>query len=219
MTDKTNHHPFDDETWEQLPAFLDNLPEPIRLIVWGDATLSQSDKDAATLCQTLAAHFDNISFQILPRRVNFPYYPVIGIMGDNGPDEEYTDFGVRVLGIPSGFQMTSFVTAVQSVSFRGMTLEATTRIQLSRLQEEVRLELLTSAEDENGPIMAQMIFNMAVVNQHVHSFLIMSDQFPEAVLRYSVKYVPHLVVNGRVHLEGVVGEDVLLQHMAKAIKK
>ena len=219
MTEPENNHPFDIETWEQLPAFFDNLPERVLLIVWGDATISQNDKDAATLCQTLANRFQDISFQMLPRRINFPYYPVIGIMADNGPDAEWTDFGVRVIGIPSGFQMTSFITAVQSVSFRGMTLEAASRIQLSRLKEEVRLELLSSAEDENGPIMAQMVFNMAVVNPHVRSFLIMSDQFPEAVLRYSVNYVPHVVVNGRVHLEGVVGEDVLLKHMGQAIKK
>ncbi|KAA3664664.1 MAG: hypothetical protein DWQ04_04570 [Chloroflexi bacterium] len=217
MTELENNHPFDNETWEQLPAFFDSLPEPVLLIVWGDAAISQNDKDAATLCQTLAERFEGISFQMLPRRVNFHYYPVIGIMADNGPETEWTDFGVRVIGIPTGFQMTSFITAVQSVSFRGMTLEAKSRIQLSRLQEDVRLELLTSAKDENGPIMAQMAFNMAVVNPHVRSFLIMSDQFPEAVLRYSVNYVPHLVINGRVHIEGVVGEDVLLKHMAHAI--
>lgn len=217
MTERDINHPFDSETWAQLPAFLDNLPEPVRLIVWGDAAISKNDQDAARLCQTLADRFEGISWQMLPRRVNFPYYPVIGIMADNGPDAEWTDFGVRVIGIPTGFQLTSFITAVQSVAFRGMTLEASSRIQLSRLQKDVRLELLSSAEDENGPIMAQMVFNMAVVNPHVRSFLIMSDQFPEAVLRYSANYVPHLVINGRVHIEGLAAEDMVLKHMAKAI--
>jgi len=219
MTEPPYNHPFDAETWEALPQFLDNLPEPVRLIVWGDATISQNDRAAAALCQALAERFPAISSQMLPRRVNFPYYPVIGIMGDNGPDAEWTDFGARIIGTPHGYQMTSFITAVQAVSFRGITLEAATRIQLSRLKKDARLELLSSAADENGPIMAQMVFNMAVVNPRVRSFLIMSDQFPEAVLRYSVNYVPHVVVNGRVHLEGVTGEEVLLKHMAQAVKK
>ena len=65
--------------------------------------------------------------------------------------------------------------------------------------------------------MTQMIFNMAAANSHVRSFMIMSDQFPDAVMRYSVNYVPHTVVNGRVHVEGIVDEATLLEHIAKAV--
>ncbi|MCP5095218.1 MAG: hypothetical protein GY943_06675 [Chloroflexi bacterium] len=217
MPEQPTNHPFDAETWAQLPAFFDNLPEPVYLVMWGDPALTQNEKEGAKLCQALADQFKHISFQILPRRVNFAYYPVIGVMGDNG-DEPWTDFGVRMIGLPMGYQMTSFVTAVQSVSFRGQTAEVKTRVQLSRLQKEVRLELLTSAEDENGAIMAQMAFNMAVVSPQIRSFLIMSDQFPEAVLRYSANYVPHLVVNGRVHVEGVADEETIVKHIAQAVK-
>lgn len=218
MSQPEPNHPFDQDTWAQLPSFFDNLPQPVRLIVWGDAGMSRLEKEAAGLCQVLADRFEGISWQLLPRRINFQFYPVIGVMGDNGPEAEWTDFGVRLIGLPDGYQMTSLITAVQSVSLRGMTLEATSRIQLSRLQEDVRLELLSSATDEYGPIMAQIAFNMAVVNPHVRSFLIMSDQFPESVLRYSVNHVPHIVINGRVHLEGVVNEKTLLTHIAHAIK-
>ncbi len=35
MSELETNHPFDAETWEQLPSFLDNLPESILLIVWG----------------------------------------------------------------------------------------------------------------------------------------------------------------------------------------
>ena len=216
MSDNVSANPFDAETWAQLPSFFDNLPEPVKLIMWGDEVMTSNEKKAATICRLLADRFEGITFQTLPRRVNFHYYPVIGIMGDNGPEQEWIDFDVRIIGLPTGYQMTSFVTAVQSVALHGMTLEARTRIQLSRLKTDIRLELISSAADEHGPIMAQMVFNMAVVNPHVRSFLIMSDQFPEAVLRYSVNYVPHVVINGRVHVEVVVSEEVLLKQMALA---
>jgi alkyl hydroperoxide reductase subunit AhpF len=216
LTDSTENHPFDTETWAQMPAFFDHLPEPVRLIVWGDVALTKQEREAAAVCQALANQFEQLSYTLLPRRVNYPYYPVIGIMGE-GEGDEWEDFGVRIIGLPEGCQMTSFVTAVQSVSFRGMTLDAKSRIHLNRLQKAVSLELLTSAENEVGAIMAQMVFNMAVVSPHIRSFMIMSDQFPEAVLRYSVNYVPHLVINGRVHIEGVVDEDTILKHIAQAI--
>ena len=66
--------------------------------------------------------------------------------------------------------------------------------------------------------MAQAAFNMAVFSQQVRTFLIMADNFPEAFIRYSVNELPHTVINGRVHVEGVVDEARLLEHIANAVK-
>lgn len=207
---------FDQETWASLPGFFDMLPEPVRLHVWGDEQASQAEWEAARLARTLGQHFASIDYRLLPRRINYPYYPVIGVMALDREADEAIDYGVRFIGLPAGFQMTSLVAAIQSVAFKGMTSEAKTRIQLHRLEQEVRLELITSAEDEAGSVMAHRVFNMAIVSPWIRSFLIMGDAFPEALIRYSVTHIPHLVINDRVHLEGVVEEEVILQHIAKA---
>ncbi|HEX6384293.1 MAG TPA: thioredoxin family protein [Anaerolineae bacterium] len=212
----TGEEIFGAETWAELPDFFEKLPEPVHLIVWGDEAASRGEREAARLCQALAGRFDSIDFEVLPRRANYPYYPVIGIMG--GRQGEWQDFGLRIIGLPSGYQATSLVAAVQAVSFRGMTLEAITRIELSKLAVDVDIEVMTTAENEGGPIMAQTVFGLAAASAHVRAFLIMADVFPEAVTRYSINVVPHTVINGRVHIEGVVDEETLLQHMARAIK-
>jgi alkyl hydroperoxide reductase subunit AhpF len=207
---------FDAKTWAELPDILGKLPQPIRLTVWGDPAASDGEREATVLCQTLADHFDKIKYRFLPRRVNYPYYPVLGVMGEAG--EQEIDYGVRIIGLPSGYQMTSLITAIQAVAFQGMTLEPITRIKLSQLQKEANIELMTSAENEGGPLMAKIIFGLAVASPHIRSYLIMSDRFPEANLRYSVKQIPHTVINGRVHVEGVVEEDAILMHLAMAVK-
>jgi alkyl hydroperoxide reductase subunit AhpF len=207
---------FDDETWTQLPSFIEHLPEPLYLIVWGDENASQREKEAARLCRTLADRFNVVQFQMLPQRINYAYWPVIGVM--RGTKEEYEDVGVRIVGLPAGYQMTSFITAMQAVSFQGSTMEAKTRIQLHNLAEEVRLELITAVDDEAGALMAQPIFNMAAVNSHIRSTLIMGDNFPQAIWKNSVYSLPHLVINGRVHVEGVVDEETIVQHIAKAVE-
>ena len=208
-------HIFDDETWAQLPAFIEHLPEPLYLIVWGDESASQREREAVLLCQTLADRFDNVQCQRLPQRINYPYWPVIGVM--RGTQEAYEDVGVRLVGLPSGYQMTSFIAAMQAVAFRGSTLEAKTRIQLHSLQQDVNLELITAVADESGPLMAQPIFNMAAFSPHIRAFLIMGDMFPQATWKHSVFGYPHLTVNGRVHIQGIVGEEVIVQHIAKAV--
>jgi len=114
-------------------------------------------------------------------------------------------------------QMTSLIAAIQSVSFRASTLEAKTRIQLSKLQIDIDLELLTSADDELGTIMAKSIFGMAVASPHIRSFLIMADVFYEALWRYSVQQLPKLVINSRIHSDGLLSEEAILKQIALAI--
>ena len=210
-----DNKPFDAETWAQLPALLGHLPESVHLIVWGDETAAQSDKDAVVLCQTLADHFEKIQFQVLPRRINYDYWPVIGVM--SGTQDAWDDLGVRIIGLPNGYQMTSFITAIQAVSFKGMTSEATTRIKLTKLSQDVSIEVITAADNEAGALMTHPLFNMTVVSPHIRTYMIMADQFPAIIHKYSVNFVPHTVINGRVHIEGIVDEDVILQHIGKAI--
>jgi hypothetical protein len=47
----------------------------------------------------------------------------------------------------------------------------------------------------------------------------MTDQFPEALTRYSVNYLPHVVINNRVHIDGMIEEEALLRQVALAVKQ
>lgn len=215
MSDQESRNPFDPETWALLPDYLANLPNRVQLRVWGDPHASTGEREAARLASGLADGFEQIEMSLLPRRDDYPYYPVIGVFGIDG--EEATDYGVRVIGLPVGLQMTSLIAAIQAVSFKGSTLEAKTRIQVSKLQTDVTLELLSSAEDEMGTIMAKTVFGLAAANSHIRSYLIMADVFPEALWRYSANYLPHLVVNGRVHSDGEQSEEAIMQQIATAV--
>lgn len=212
---------FDEETEQNLPAVLENLPEPVKLVVWGDPTASAYEAQAVRLCQELSERFGTISYATRPRRINYAHYPVIGVMGGDAEDtgdDSWEDFGVRIIGLPAGYQMTSLITAVQAVSFRGMTLEAITRIKLKQLTHKVQIQVVSSADNEGGAVVAQPAFSMATVNPNIRTYLIMADQFPEVTNKYSISIVPHIVINGRVHISGVIDEENLLRQVAQAVK-
>jgi hypothetical protein len=65
---------------------------------------------------------------------------------------------------------------------------------------------------------AQVAFNMAVFSPWIRAFVIMADTFTDALIRYSVNDLPHVVVNGRIHAEGIIDENRLLHHIAAAVR-
>ncbi len=216
MPDSASNNPFNQETWELLPTYFENLPHPVRIHIWGDPEASQGEQEAKKIIFAIAERFDQIDAAIFPRRINYPYYPVIGVFGcEKG---EPRDFGVRIIGLPAGIQITSLIAAVQAVAFQGISLEAKTRVQLQGLQKEVRLELLTSSDDEAGVVMAKTLFGLAAGSPFIRSFLIMADVFPVISVRYSAVRLPHTVINGRNHIQGVITEGELLQKIAATVR-
>ena len=203
---------FDEETWASLPDFIEQLPEAVLVRMWGDETASETERETAVLLQTLSQKFDNINYDSRPRRINYDFYPVIGVLA---ADEQ--DPGVRIIGHPAGIQLTTLIAAIQSVSFRGQTLEPVARIKLSKLSQPVTIEVLTATDDELGAVAAKHAFGLAVASPHVRAFVIMTDQFPVALTRYSVNYLPHVVINGRVHIDGMIEEEELLRQVALAV--
>lgn len=216
MTSST-HLPFDDETWQQLPGFFDNLPQPVHLHLWGIEDASDGERETAVLCRALAGHFDKINLKQFSRRKNYNFWPVLGVMGNK--DGRPIDYGVRIVGWPKGYQLTSLITAIQVVSFQAQTLEPLTRIQLQKLPADVTIEVLSAADNEGGALVAKIAFGLAVANEKIKSYLIMADEFPEAAVRYSAYSLPHTVVNGRTHIEGVIDEPMLMKQIAQAIKR
>jgi hypothetical protein len=150
-----------------------------------------------------------------PRQPGYDFWPVIGVMGYDGEAER--DFGVRLIGLPSGNQLTALLGAIQAVSFKGQHVSPKARIGLSRLDTRVDVEVITGGADDVGPEMATQCFGLAVCSTQLRAFLIMADQFPVVVQKYMVHQLPHTVLNGRVHIEGVVDTDVLMRHIATAI--
>ena len=208
---------LDDKLREQLTPFLGHLPEPVKFVVWGDPAGSVGEQEAMRLGQTLTHWFDNLAFEVRPRKADYGYYPVIGLMG--GKDGVEVDYRVRLIGLPAGYQINSLVGAIQAVSFRASHLEGRTRIQLSRVPAGVDLQLFTATNDEAGPLVASLINSFAVASPHIQALTIMADVFTQAVLRYSIRKLPHLVINDRVHFEGTLNENDLLQQIALALKQ
>lgn len=209
---------FAGESWSSLVGFLEKLPRPVTLTIWADEDGGRFEREALRLGESLAERFHVLNFERRDRVPDHYHYPVIGFMGQNEEGEEI-DYRLRMIGLPAGYQINSLVGAIQAVSFRASNLEAGTRIRLSRLPAGagVDLEVLTSAENEAGTLVATLAAGLAVASPQVNAFIIMADVFPEIATRYSAHSLPHTVINGRIHVQGLLDEEGMLKQIAKAV--
>lgn len=212
---------FAGQSWSQLIGFLEELPRPVKLVVWAREEGGRFEKEALHLAHSLADRFHILHAERRDPVPDHYHYPVIGVMGLEGEDaSEEKDFGVRLVGLPAGYQINSLVGAIQAVSFRASNLEGLTRIKLSTLPPDARidLELFTSAENEAGALVATLAAGFAVASEKVRAFIVMADVFPDIAMRYSVRNLPHTVINSRIHVEGLLDEESLLKQIALAVR-
>jgi hypothetical protein len=65
---------------------------------------------------------------------------------------------------------------------------------------------------------ATLAAGLAVASPRVRAYLIAADVFPEAAIRYSVRSLPHTVIDGRVHLQGVTDEEGMVRQIVRAVQ-
>ncbi len=208
-----------DEKWAVIDQYLSNLPRRVRLVVWASEMNSCTEGNAVDLVRALADRYDILEFRNRPRKPNYSYYPVLGVMGVDDHGREI-DYGIRFLGLPAWYHINSLIGAIQAVSFRASTTEAKTRIILSRLpaEPEIHLQLFTTPEDESGVPMATLAANMAVATPQLRCWIIMLNDFPSMAHRHSIYDVPHTIINNHIHLQGYFAEDALLKQIVKAVR-
>ncbi len=219
MTKQPKDAIFAGESWSELIGFLEKLPRPVKLVIWAHEDGGRIEREALHLGRSLAERFEIIQAERRDRVPRHHHYPVIGFMGLDEQQHEI-DFGLRMVGLPAGYQINSLVGAIQAVSFRASNLEGLTRIKLSKIPAgaNIDLEVFTSAENEAGVLVATLASGLAVASPKVRAFIVMADVFPDIATRYSVRNLPHTVINGRVHIEGLMNEDGILRQIGVALR-
>lgn len=208
-------------SWATLGTYLDHLPRKIRLVVWASEKNSCTEESAVDLAHLLASRFPaTIEFKHRPRKPNYDFYPVMGVMGINERGKDI-DYGIRFVGLPGWYQINTVVGAIQAVAFQGSTLSPKTRILLSRVPEdaEIKMQIFTTPEDEGGVLMGTLTANLAVISPAIKTWIVMINDFPQLTVRYSVQQLPHTVINQRHHLQGNYDEEQMLKYLARIIKR
>lgn len=172
---------------QQLGAYLDNLRNPISLLVAVDG--SPKSNELEELAREIAELNDKISVSTTEEKIN-GRAPVMAIAKeDNAPR-------VFFAGIPLGHEFTSLVLALLQAGSHPSKEDQALQDQAKALTKELNFEVYVSLSCYNCPDVVQSINLMAALNPNITATMIDGGVFQEEVTSKDIMAVPALYLNG-----------------------
>ena len=135
---------------KQIQEVFTGLKQPVHVLFFGSKENCQYCDETRQLAEEVVATSEKLSIAIydvdadadLAEKYHVEGTPAMIIAAKEG--DQLTDFGVRLMGIPSGHEFTSFIQDILLVSNRDSGLKPQTREFLKGLNKPVLLQVFVT---------------------------------------------------------------------------
>jgi len=137
---------IDEEVAEQLRKEFQSLVHPVRLVVFSQALADPESEQVKRLVEEVAAldpkiTAESLNFVLDKERASalgISRIPAIAVLG------ETTDYGIRMYGLPTGYEFGTLIGAILDVSSGDSGLTPETRAALQALPKPVHIQVFST---------------------------------------------------------------------------
>jgi glutaredoxin-like protein len=194
--------------------FKEKMEDPVKILMFTQEIECKFCSDTRQLAQELAALSDRISVEVYDfvadankaKELGIDKIPALAIIGKK-------DYGVRIYGIPYGYELQTLIEAITNVS-RGRTdLSEETKKILADVKAPVQIQVFVSLTCHHCPVAATVAHKLAVENDMIRADVIDGTEFPQLAQKYSVTGVPKVIINEKIEFVGAFNEDLFAEHV------
>ena len=208
---------LDEKVREQVVSELADLKKPVKLIMFTQDFECQYCAETRQLCEEIAALSDHVSVEVhdfVADKDKVDEYgidkiPAVAVIGAK-------DYGVRYFGIPSGYEFTSLLDSIKTVSAGEVALLPETTAFLKDLKKPLHIQVFVTPTCPYCSQAVMLAHHLAIASDMVTADMVEAIEFPHLVQKYSVMGVPRSVINETVHQEGAAPEPMLLERLKQA---
>ena len=137
---------INDEVAQQLKQEFESLKDPVRLTVFSQTIADPGSEQVKRLVEELAALDDRLTVESVNFVTDKDEVEALGIqrtpaIAVTGGDKDY---GVRLYGMPSGYEFGSLIDAILMVSRAESGLSEETRTALSAIDKPVHVQVFST---------------------------------------------------------------------------
>ena len=177
-----------DDKKEQLKTeFQQQLVDPVKLIMFTQEMECRFCSDTRILTNEIAELSNMISAETYDfvkdsdkaKDLGIDKIPAIAVLGKK-------DYGVRIFGIPYGYELQTLVDAIINVSKGKTDLTDKTKEILKDIQSPVHIQVFVTLTCPHCPVAASIAHKLAVESDMVRADVIDGTEFPALSQKYGV---------------------------------
>ncbi|KPK64795.1 hypothetical protein AMJ83_01015 [candidate division WOR_3 bacterium SM23_42] len=210
---------LDDKVKEQVIEMFKDLREPVKLVVFTQDSLisipgleCETCKDNRLLMEEVAALSDKISVEIYDfmkdkervEEYKIDKIPATVVQGNK-------DSGIRIYGMPAGYEFPTLLNAIKLVSTANSGLSAESKEKLKDLSNQIHIQVFVTLTCPYCASAATLAHKLAYESSQIRADVVNAQEFPQLAQRYNVFAVPKTVINETVHFEGALREEGFLE--------
>jgi glutaredoxin-like protein len=189
--------------------FKDKLIDPVKLVIFTQEMECRFCSETRQLTQDMAALSDKISVDVhdfvadaqKAKEYGIDKIPAIAVIGK-------IDYGVRIYGIPYGYELQTLVEAITNVSQGTTDLTQKTKDIIKDIKVPVHIQVFVTLTCPHCPAAAAIAHKLAVESPMIRADVIDASEFPTLAQKYSVIGVPKVVINEKTEFMGAFSEDL-----------
>ena len=131
--------------------------------------------------------------------------------------DEPKDFGIRLYGIPSGYEFSTLIEDIAMVSNGESGLDQETKDELAGLESPLHFQVFVTPTCPYCPPAVRLAHKMALESELVTGDMVEAIEFPHVSNKYQVMGVPRTVINEDFFLEGAAPEAMLMAKVREAL--
>jgi glutaredoxin-like protein len=176
---------------------LSKLTGAVKLVVFTQEMECQYCKETHQLVEEVAGLADKVSFEVRDfvadeaeaKKLGIDKIPAIAVLGEGDKD-----YGIRLYGIPAGYEFMSLLESMEIVSRGESGLSAAGKEKIKELKKPVDLQVFVTPTCPYCPRAVVQAFRMAMESPNVTAAMVEVTEFPHLANRYQVSGVPHTVI-------------------------
>jgi glutaredoxin-like protein len=177
---------------------LEKLAGPVRLVVFTQEFECAYCRETRELVEELAGLSggrvtvevkDFVADKARADALGVDKIPAIAVLGGDG-----SDHGIRLYGIPAGYEFASLLSALDLVARGDSGLAPGSRQKLKTVSRPLALQVFVTPTCPYCPRAVTLAFQIAMESPSISAAMVEATEFPHLAGRYQVSGVPHTVI-------------------------
>lgn len=219
---------LNDTIQRQIREAFEALTEPVKIVMFTQGeNVPECDycADTRQLLEEVSALSGKITLEVhdfvreaqLAEQYHIDKIPAVAILSGGTSDRAPKDYGIRLYGVPAGYEFSTLIEDILMVSQRKSALNGKTLDELQKLTRPVNIQVFVTPTCPHCPRAVVLAHQLAMASEHITASMVEANEFPHLSNKYQVYGVPRTVIEDVIHVEGAVPEAMLVTELMKVL--